>query len=60
MTKEGAEELLSPHLQEPGELGLPVGHVSRLLVRQRLYDFPQGGEREVDALALGERSPRGV
>ena len=45
------------HLQQPGELGLPVGDVSRLLVRQRLDDLAQRGERQVDALALRERSP---
>ena len=45
------------YLQQPGKLGLPVRDVTRFLVRQRLYDFPQGGERQVDALALRERRP---
>ena len=48
------------YLQQPCKLGLSVGDVSGFLVRQRLYDFPQGGERQVDALALGERRPRVV
>ena len=34
--------------------------MSRFLVRQRLYDFPQGRERKVNALALGERRARVV
>ncbi len=42
------------YLQYPGELGLPVRYVRRVLGRQRLDDLAERGQRQVDALALGE------
>ena len=49
------------HLQQPGELGLPVGHVARLVGGERLDHLPQTRQRQVDALKVSILRPeRGV
>lgn len=40
--------------QEPGQLGVPEGHVLALLLRQRVDDVAQRQERPVDVGAFGE------
>ena len=54
-------EMTSSHLQQPGELGLPVGHVARLVGGERLDHLPQTRQRQVDALKVSILRPqRGV
>mmetsp|Transcript_57268 Transcript_57268/g.150720 ORF Transcript_57268/g.150720 Transcript_57268/m.150720 type:complete len:365 (+) Transcript_57268:1004-2098(+) len=45
-------------LQHAGELGVAVGHVRVLLVRQRVDDVAQGGQGPVDVLGLVEALAR--
>ena len=50
--------LLLTNLEQPGQLGLPVRDVARLVRGEGLDDLAQAGEGQVDALALGEGVPR--
>ena len=47
-------------LQEPGQLGIAVGDVQRLPVRELVDDVAEEGQREVDVLGLLEALPCGT